>query len=199
MRQRSRLIPRMQPRTSIAIGGGTGATVGKVTVATGASVTLATGQGAALNIAVNATRVFWANDTGSTGTIMTVPINGGTATPVVSADNPYYVTADAANVYWTSFVNAAVSQVAISGGAPVPLGSSNVSGIAVDATSVYWAVPIGSPADNAGVMKAPIGGGGPAVQVTSTPVAPLYLTVDATNAPCSHHAVRSASPPPPGQ
>jgi hypothetical protein len=153
--------------------------VGKVVVATGASSNIGSALGLAWNLAVTSTRVFWGNDNGSAGSIMTVPIAGGTPTSVVSADSPYFVVADATNVYWTSFVNATESQAPIAGaGAAVPLGSTSVWSLALDSTSVYWAAPLET---TPAIMKAPIGGGGPAVVVTQTAPSPLYLTVDATN------------------
>lgn len=117
---------------------------------------LAAGQSNPCGIAVDPSNVYWTNL--GNGTVMKVPLGGGT--PIVLAsgqDGPRRIAVDSTSVYWTNSgesVNtsgdAAVMSVPISGGSPVTLASIPYSalgpreafGIAVDATSVYWATDI---------------------------------------------------------
>jgi sugar lactone lactonase YvrE len=78
------------------------------------------------------------------GTVMKVPLGGGTPTTLASggaAANGMAV--DATNVYWTDAVTHAVMKVPIGGGAmtTVATGDQPPFGIALDATNVYWTVP----------------------------------------------------------
>jgi len=72
------------------------------------------GQGSSLGIAVDATRVYWTNVNG--GTVMTVPIVGGTPTHLASGQaNPLGIAVDATRVYWTTDEDGTVMKVPTAG------------------------------------------------------------------------------------
>jgi len=118
----------------------------KAPLAGGAIVTLCTlsasTAGAAFNIAVDATTVYWTGRDGTTGTLMKVPVGGGTATTLATGPSPFNALAiDATTVY---FASADILSVPIVGGAPTTLVAGYpAGGLAVDATSVYWTYQIG--------------------------------------------------------
>jgi hypothetical protein len=96
---------------------------------------------------------------------------------------PYAITADSTNVYWTLYVTggkSVVLEAPIAGGAAtlVASGLGFPAGIAVDTTNVYWT-------DNfAGtVMKAPLAGGTPTVIASGTfgQNFPFGIAVDQSN------------------
>jgi hypothetical protein len=92
----------------------------------------------AIAIAVDATNVYW---TGSSGTVMKVPVNGGTpATLASSQDQPEAIAVDGTSVYWTNSLGGTVMKVSLDGGTTTLLvsGQNSPQDIAVDATSVYW-------------------------------------------------------------
>jgi hypothetical protein len=123
----------------------------------GASITLATGH-VVFGIVSDADYVYWAEMTN--GTIMKVPVGGGDATTVavdlVGADQ---LAIDGAYLYVTvgfeSSSPGTIVKIAKDGSSRAVLAAGQIapSGIAVDATSVYWST-MGSPDGSEGtIMK----------------------------------------------
>jgi hypothetical protein len=143
----------------------------KVAVGGGNPVTLATGPAEA--IAVNASTVYF---TGA-GSIMAVPIDGGTVTTLVTGQSfvPPDIALDGDEVYWSNRGSqggpGAVMKAPLAGGAPVTIAATSgpPANIAVDAYRVYWLelfpgspfpnVPLASP--SVLLMTLPIDGGTP--------------------------------------
>ena len=117
--------------------------------------------------------VYWTNLNG--GTVMKVALAGGNPVTLASGQvNPLAVAVGAADVYWTTSTGT-VMKAPIAGGAAVqvaagPSGLTSFTGLAADATSVYWAT-------NDSILKAPVGGGAP-VQVATGQNTPTSVAVD---------------------
>jgi len=145
----------------------------------GGSYTNAREPGAS-GIAVDATRVYWANAT-TGGPIRTTTLAAPTSpsTMIDGQDHPTNLVIDADNIYWTTNVAATgtVMRMSKTGGrtTAVALASKQASpfGLAVDATHVYW-----TNQGDGTVNKVPIGGGAPTAIATGRKF-PFYLAVDA--------------------
>jgi hypothetical protein len=86
--------------------------------------------------------VYW---TDSNGAVMSVPIAGGAARTVASAQtNPQFVAVDATRVYWvnvgTGLSDGQVLSAPKGGGRAVTLAGTlnSPGGFAIDATNAYW-------------------------------------------------------------
>ncbi len=138
-------------------------------------------QSGAMAIAVDHTNVYWGDFTGD-GIIGKYPLAGGMASTVA----PALVSAMAINsdsVYWTdgNAVGGAVLKVPLAGGVPVTLvtGQFAPSGIALDATSMYW-TDDGNGSGQGAVMKASLSGSSP-VTLVSGLAGPRAIAVDASS------------------
>lgn len=127
-------------------------------------------------IAVDAKNVYW-TDLGSSsggttqvGSVLSVPIDGGTVVTLASArPSPGGIAVDATDVYWVDFGTYTppgdVMKVPIGGGTPTTLATSTNNGtphdIAIDANNVYWT-------DGAAVWQIPKSGGTPMMLAQGT-------------------------------
>jgi hypothetical protein len=149
-------------------------------------VTLASGQGGPFGIAVDRANVYWANTTA--GTVMKVPLGGGSPTTLASGQAmPLNVVVDATSVYWTnsaligsgasgSPAGGQIMKVAIGGGTPVTLATKQDQpwGIAVDQANVYW-----TNNDGGNTLQLSLGGGTPITLGTGSGL-PHGIALDAT-------------------
>jgi hypothetical protein len=132
-------------------------------------LTLASGQSVA--IAVDTTSVYWST---VAGTLMKVPLGGGTSQTLASPNTTvFFLAVDATSVYWTeTLTGGSLVKVPIAGGATQTLAAEATTGqdygsIAVDATSVYY---LASAAPGAGVVaRMPVNGGTPQTLVSGSP------------------------------
>lgn len=116
---------------------------------------IASGQNYPRALVVDATFAYWT----SGGGLFKAPLGGGTATQLLINGAGGTLAIDSANVYAENLKYAKIGGPSVLGPDP------NVQGIAVDATTVYWA------ADNGTIVSVPIAGGVETVLATgqSTP------------------------------
>jgi hypothetical protein len=153
-------------------------------------------------IAIGLTRVFGSGSlSGVDFTVLSAPLGGGTATPVVPASSlqqtftTYGIAVDGSSVYWITFTDPAlVMEAPLDSGAPTTLAKApgGGRGLAVDAKYVYFGtgtvlmkVPLtgGTP-----TMLAPVAGIGIAIDDTS-----VYVTDDYINGPGATGTVKKVS------
>jgi hypothetical protein len=130
----------------------------KVALGGGTPITLASGQNHPSGITIDATSVYWMTEgkdvvignvhVAGAGTVVKEPLDGGLSTTLALGDDSLWlgesVAVDADSVYfdyYSTIDGYGVMKVPVSGGTPTTLASSfknGISGIAVDATSVYF-------------------------------------------------------------
>jgi hypothetical protein len=149
------------------------------------STTLYSAQLQGIGIAVDGTNVYWNDDVGSGGSLLSVPVGGGATTTLVSGTAFEDVKVDATNVYWAGNMGGAVNAGTImkmpkSGGSPVTLvsGLRSPNGLAVDGTSVYWTDTSGS---GTGTVRSVPVAGGVAVTLASGLISPFGIAVDGSS------------------
>jgi hypothetical protein len=156
----------------------------------------ALGQAVPAGIALDATNIYWINQ--SAGSVMKMPRSGGNPTVLATGQPlPQDIATDSTSVYWTAFGDGvrnggAIVKVAIGGGVPTTLASGqNPAGIAVDDQNVYWTNSSSFTGNSDGglggvtnvdgsVMKVPLGGGAP-VEVAGGQANPMGIAVDAAS------------------
>lgn len=152
--------------------------VKKAPIQGGVPTTLASAQFEPLEIAIDASNVYWTVQ----GTVMKVPIQGGTPTLFASPSaslSDLYIAVDAANLYWQN--GQTLTRVATSSSAATALFSASgnktmTGGLAVDATAVYWGYGAGG--TPCSILEMPTDGSGPAA-IGTLPAAPfLAAAVD---------------------
>jgi hypothetical protein len=146
--------------TSIYLTGADGSAVVKLPLAGGSPETLwvqGSGTIGPEMLAINAANIYWTgrtdypapvSPTDRPGSVMKVPLGGGSATTLAKEDWPFGVAVDDTSVYWTGGFgsydkckhNGTVKKVPVTGGTPVTLAPRLCSPayVAVDATSAYW-------------------------------------------------------------
>jgi hypothetical protein len=125
-------------------------------------ITLASGQMGASGLAVDAANVYWTDD--SAGTVMQMPVGGGTPMTLASGQgSPRYIAIDATSVYWANYSSGEIMKAPIGGNAtPTVLASGETAptNIAVNAQDVVWI------AGGASVRSVPVGGGSTPTSLT---------------------------------
>ena len=153
--------------------------------AAGVVTTLVT-SGAPECLAVDATDVYWTDDSQSDfpslgGAILKEPIGGGVApTTLTTGGEPFAIAIDATTVYWTDVASGAVMSLPKSGGGTATTLASSAGDspafLTVNAKNVYWT-------DSAGFVESVAIAGGAATTLVTSPVggSPAGIAVDSTH------------------
>jgi hypothetical protein len=93
------------------------------------------------NLVADSGSVYWTSPGNLGGSVMSVPLTGGTAMVLASdLGQPGSLALDTTHLYWTNGTGARVMKLPIMGGTPTVLasGPKQIGVITVDANSVYW-------------------------------------------------------------
>lgn len=164
------------------LGQTTSGTVMKVAVTGGTPVMLDQGLEGPFGLAIDATNVYYTNAGG--GRIKSVPIAGGTATVLATDQVPLGIAVDGTSVYWVSFFNGTVSSTAKAGGSgtkelTASNTATNVIGVAVNATSVFFSTDDGS--TTSVIASMPLAGSASPTVLASGQDDGWGIALDATN------------------
>jgi len=159
--------------------------VKKVPLVGGPAVKLSTAVDAGYaGLVLDSSNVYWTNYT-NPGSTMFLPKAGGSATTVDSGDkSPSGLIVQGGSIYWAVLTDNVIKTAPIAGGAATVFASGQKaprSGIAADATNLYWITEGDFPNH---LVKAPLAGGPPALVAVPPGDAstPQSLVVDATHA-----------------
>jgi hypothetical protein len=178
--------------------------VRKVPIGGGDATLVASAAGTPAALAVDATNVYWTASADGKGSVMQAPIGGGPVVVLASLqDDPRYIAVDATSVYWANAGNGAITKVPIGGGigellaltlnpggtssgggATTVVPPSGPTGLAIDATSLYWPMPT-QPLNTVipgALLRVGKDGGSPITLASPLQVRTGAVAVDATNA-----------------
>lgn len=144
------------------------------------AIGLLTGNPLSNGITSDATSVYWVNK--QDGYVKRADLDFANETSLATGDIPWQLQVDATSLYWTEQGSSAnvgkvmkASKVDGTGGVTIAMGQAGPHGIAIDATSVYWANKEGGT-----INKAPLVGGASTV-LAKGQMSPENVAVDATH------------------
>ena len=138
------------------------------------------------NLAIVGSTAYWtSDDDGSSGVVFSAPAGGGTVHTLVSqaqsggADYPTAFTVAGALYYSSCFSNS-IKKAPIGGGTATTIVTSQcASGLAADATNLYWTQSASGGGPDSAVVEMPLGGT-TTTSIATGQTAPFGITVDSS-------------------